>query len=81
MRCLLETHQHTEKACIMPIKVLPPIEPKDEDATLTFDESLIVQHLLDTLGTVPAIRTTRAFAKCGLRCAHEYVNSLKRKVG
>lgn len=64
----------------MTIEVLPPInhQKSDELFHISFEEAVIVQHVYTHLGKVAAVRIVRAFAKCGLHDAVNYVNTLAR---
>jgi ribosomal protein L7/L12 len=64
----------------MTIEVLPQVRPNkpDEIFHISFNEAVIVQHVYAHMGKVSAVRVVRAFAKCGLTDALNYVNSLER---
>lgn len=62
----------------MSIVVLPPVQPsKTMYFTISHEESELIKKNYIAFGKVPAIRLTRAFAKCDLASAVEYVNSIK----
>lgn len=61
----------------MPITVLPPVQPSTtQNFIISHEESELIKKNLTAFGMIAAVRITRAFAKCDLKTAVDYVNSL-----
>lgn len=60
----------------MSIKVLAPVEPPKGDTYISDGEAVLIRKIAIAFGRVDAVRVARAFAKCDLRSAVEYVDSI-----
>lgn len=61
----------------MTITVLPPVQPSTtQNFIISHEESELIRKNCIHFGKVAAVRITRAFAKCDLKTAYDYVNSL-----